>query len=365
MSYWCRKIVAGAIAMLLYFWGSDMCLAQDNSIISGLEILGFWNQALEEAVAGVEEPTFPGFVGVIDVVYGSSETSRFNTITGSDKVLFQFPCIVDCAYIELAGDTYGKQWISGKYQKVFGGSGALGALYDYEEPTGRFPLGPAFKIVLWEVDESKGSAEFRAFTKVCSGLAGCTPYVLPPGGIPLTTLYEKDSIFVGLLEPEIPVSQSQNIPDLESESSSKTEPEETENEELVCEGYQNPAPGYSVSSEYGTRVHPITGTLRFHSGIDVATPEGVSVRASDNGTVAFTGGDSSSGYGYHIILNHCNGEQTLYGHLNNISVTFGQRVGRGQPIGSSGNTGASTGPHLHFEVIQGGNKVNPRQSVNF
>lgn len=149
------------------------------------------------------ELNFPEFTGIVDVTYGLAETKRFNTITGSDKVGFNFPCLVLCSYIELAGNAYGRQWISGKYQKVPGGSGILGALYYYKEPTGRFPVGPKFKIVVWNVDESKGTADLKAFTKVCAGLLGCTPYVLPPGGIDLIEVKEKDTLFTGLIESSV------------------------------------------------------------------------------------------------------------------------------------------------------------------
>ena len=165
-------------------------------------------QAYSEALAGVEQDAreFPGFLGIADIVYGTAETRRINTITGSDLVGFQFPCLRECAYIEIAGpsNVYGKQWISGKYQKVLGGTGALGALYNFQEPTGRFPLSPEFKFVLWDVNESEGSAEFRVFFRVCDPApVNCTPFVLPPDGIPIVTLYEKDLIFLGVIEPEL------------------------------------------------------------------------------------------------------------------------------------------------------------------
>ena len=167
-----------------------------------------YSQAFEEALEGVAEEAreFPGFLGIVDLVYGTAETRRTNTITGSDLVGFSFPCPIGCAYIELAGvgSAYGKQWISGKYQKVLGGTGAFGALYNFQEPTGRFPLSPEFKFVLWDVDEGDGAAEFRAFFRVCNPApTNCTPYVLPPDGIPIGTVHEKDLIFLGVIEPEI------------------------------------------------------------------------------------------------------------------------------------------------------------------
>lgn len=146
---------------------------------------------------------FPDFTGIVDITYGSAETVRFNTITGSDKVGFQFPCLTECAYIELAGNAYGKQWISGKYQRVLGGSGALGALYNYQEPTGRFPVGQKFKIVVWDIDEGEGTASLRAFVQICMGALGCTGYNLPPSGLELIEVQEKDILFTGFIEPAI------------------------------------------------------------------------------------------------------------------------------------------------------------------
>lgn len=150
-----------------------------------------------------EEMQYPDFTGIVDITYGSHETKRFNTITGSDKVGFKFPCLVRCAYIELAGNAYGKQWISGKYQKAPGGSGALGALYNYLEPTGRFPIGSKFKIVVWDIDEGKGTASLKAFVQVCMGFLGCTGYNLPPGGLELIEVKEKELLFTGFIEPDI------------------------------------------------------------------------------------------------------------------------------------------------------------------
>ncbi len=150
------------------------------------------------------ESLFPGVTGIVDITYGVAEQRRFNTITGSEIVGFNFPCLVACAYLELAGNAYGSQWISGEYQKVPGGSGLLGALYNYLEPTGRFPIGNKFKIVVWDVNEGEGTAEIRAYTRVCKPLPiGCTPFTLPPGGISLGEVAEKDTIFVGLILPEL------------------------------------------------------------------------------------------------------------------------------------------------------------------
>jgi murein DD-endopeptidase MepM/ murein hydrolase activator NlpD len=116
------------------------------------------------------------------------------------------------------------------------------------------------------------------------------------------------------------------------------------------------------SSAFGMRRHPILGYTRMHKGIDIAAPYGSPVYAAADGTVQVAG--RSSGYGNLIRLNHGNGFGTGYGHLSRIIVRPGEHVRRGQLIAASGNSGLSTGPHLHFETTQNGVAVNPR-SVSF
>ena len=96
---------------------------------------------------------------------------------------------------------------------------------------------------------------------------------------------------------------------------------------------------------------------RWHKGVDWACPVGTAVKASSGGTVASAGW--ASGYGYCIKINHADGRQTRYAHLSKILVSPGQKVSQGQKIALSGNTGRSTGPHLHFEILIGGSQVNP------
>jgi murein DD-endopeptidase MepM/ murein hydrolase activator NlpD len=96
----------------------------------------------------------------------------------------------------------------------------------------------------------------------------------------------------------------------------------------------------------------------YHKGVDIANHDGGAILASDAGTVVVSGW-TNSGYGNHIIIDHGNGFQTLYGHLSVISVVNGQRVNRGAVIGQMGNTGRSTGTHLHFEVRTGSGNVDP------
>ena len=112
-----------------------------------------------------------------------------------------------------------------------------------------------------------------------------------------------------------------------------------------------------LTSGFGPRIHPISGEPDFHEGIDIEVPEGTDVYASCAGRVIVAG--RHSGYGLYVILEHRNGYRTLYAHLSEIGVYRGQFVEGGQVIGRSGNTGNSTGPHLHLEILQYGRPLNP------
>lgn len=114
-----------------------------------------------------------------------------------------------------------------------------------------------------------------------------------------------------------------------------------------------------VSSRFGLRVHPITGQKKSHTGIDIASNQGTAVYASDGGSVTLAGWNG--GYGNCIMIDHGNGYVTLYGHLSSISVSVGQTVSQGTTIGAVGSTGNSTGPHLHFEVLKNGTRIDPEQ----
>ena len=112
-----------------------------------------------------------------------------------------------------------------------------------------------------------------------------------------------------------------------------------------------------ITSNFGWRVHPIFGTQRMHTGIDLGADYGDAVRAADGGTVIHS--DWMGGYGKTIIIDHGNGISTLYAHNSALLVEEGQAVSKGQVVSRVGSTGYSTGPHLHFEVRQGGSPVNP------
>ena len=118
-----------------------------------------------------------------------------------------------------------------------------------------------------------------------------------------------------------------------------------------------PISGGRVSSPYGRRKAPTKGASTNHQAIDWATPTGTAVMASSGGVVTKAGW--GGGYGYVIYIRHENGMETRYAHLSKLQVSAGQKVRQGQKIALSGNTGRSTGPHLHFEMRVNGAPVNP------
>lgn len=120
----------------------------------------------------------------------------------------------------------------------------------------------------------------------------------------------------------------------------------------------SPSPGARISSPYGMRVHPIFGTLRLHNGTDFAAGMGAPIRAAADGTVVTA--SMMSGYGNYTCIDHGSALATCYAHQNRIDVSKGERVSRGEVIGTVGSTGNSTGPHLHFEVRVNGSTVDPQ-----
>lgn len=118
-----------------------------------------------------------------------------------------------------------------------------------------------------------------------------------------------------------------------------------------------PVAGY-ISSTFGWRKSPISGNDNFHKGTDIVAPYKTPIRAVSAGKIV-TAGWSNSGYGNHIVIDHGFGIKTLYGHLNSILVNVGDSVSLGSEIGLLGNTGYSTGPHLHYEVWVDDVQMNP------
>jgi murein DD-endopeptidase MepM/ murein hydrolase activator NlpD len=112
-----------------------------------------------------------------------------------------------------------------------------------------------------------------------------------------------------------------------------------------------------VSSGFGDRLDPFTGEHATHTGVDLPAPEGTAVPAAADGVVVAAG--ERGGYGNAIEVAHADGTTTLYGHLSEVEVTPGDAVRRGEELGLVGQTGRSTGPHLHLEVRRAGHFVNP------
>ncbi len=131
---------------------------------------------------------------------------------------------------------------------------------------------------------------------------------------------------------------------------------------IVPPTYIKPISGGRLTSGFGKRSAPTRGASTYHKGVDWATPVGTAVVASSSGVVTRAGW--GSGYGYCVYIRHPDGRETRYGHLSKVLVSSGQSVSQGQKIALSGNTGVSTGPHLHFEILVGGSQVNPLNYLN-
>jgi murein DD-endopeptidase MepM/ murein hydrolase activator NlpD len=112
-----------------------------------------------------------------------------------------------------------------------------------------------------------------------------------------------------------------------------------------------------LTSDYGMRKHPIKGTHKMHTGIDIGASKGTDINNALEGKVVFAG--RRGGYGNTIIVEHKNGWSTLYAHCDSLNVNTGDFVKKGELIGKVGTTGLSTGPHLHFELKQDGKNVDP------
>jgi murein DD-endopeptidase MepM/ murein hydrolase activator NlpD len=114
-----------------------------------------------------------------------------------------------------------------------------------------------------------------------------------------------------------------------------------------------------LTGRFGARQDPINGKSGFHPGIDIAAPAGTPIHAVEAGRVVFAG--KNGGYGNFIVIDHGNNTLTRYAHCQRIDVTVGQEISANEVIGAVGSTGHSTGPHLHLEVYQDGEAVDPLQ----
>jgi murein DD-endopeptidase MepM/ murein hydrolase activator NlpD len=125
--------------------------------------------------------------------------------------------------------------------------------------------------------------------------------------------------------------------------------------------YRNPIDKGRITSFYGWRSDPFTGSREFHTGLDIGAPEGTAVHAARDGTVAEVG--SNDEYGKFVVVTHPGGYQTVYGHLSSINATIGEEVSTGFILGAVGHTGRATGPHLHFEVRTKAGTRDPLQLI--
>lgn len=116
-----------------------------------------------------------------------------------------------------------------------------------------------------------------------------------------------------------------------------------------------------ISSAFGWRKDPINGEMKFHKGLDIALPHGHEVPAPEPGRVVFAG--EQPGYGKTVVIDHGGRVTTRYAHLSEISVSAGDEVTAGQVFGKVGATGRATGPHLHVEVVEAGQHVNPAEKL--
>ena len=122
-------------------------------------------------------------------------------------------------------------------------------------------------------------------------------------------------------------------------------------------GFMWPCGAMIITSLAGTRVHPVSGQTRYHSGLDIGCPNGDPVWAAGSGTVTMA--DWNGNYGNCVMISHDNGYTTVYGHLAYVTVSPGQWVSGGTTVGYCGSTGLTTGPHLHFEIRSGGEYLDP------
>lgn len=115
--------------------------------------------------------------------------------------------------------------------------------------------------------------------------------------------------------------------------------------------------GFTVTSSFGKRMHPITKVIKLHQGIDLKAPMGTPVYATSDGIVVKA--EFHKGYGNHIVIQHDEQYKTLYAQLSKIDVEVGEEIAKGTVIGAVGSSGMSTAPHLHYEVIKGGECQDP------
>lgn len=174
----------------------------------------------------------------------------------------------------------------------------------------------------------------------------------------LTTQDDADAIGGPFVEPEQTDTFSRSLVALDTALTRL----DTVRNEARRVPVSNPAPTSPITSRFGNRVDPFFGRLALHAGIDFRATVGQSVRVTAAGTVVSAG--KAGSYGNMVEVDHGNGVTTRYAHLSAITVVAGDKVRLGQTIGRAGNTGRSTGPHLHYEVRINGQAVDPMRFLN-
>jgi hypothetical protein len=385
-----------------------------------LKTFARWQETFIEEIPGLQQVPFAQFpqaldtgltlVGKVDVVWGAAEHGHpevgadyYVSGSGEEGGLTQpVPCHAGepCAYLELTdvlgletgGTVKGKRWASGETQQVEGGFGVLGQVNGGKEPAGRLVYGSAFKVAVTETSEPEGQAQRGLYFRVCSrGLVdlGCTPYFIGP--VPWFPVQEKGLIILaGADAPPVEIPESyqdqidpilaQDQPQPTSDNTPVNRPcpeqpangTEPANEILKqCQAHSgiatgqlaHPAPGFPLTSDFGSRPKPCANCSSFHPAVDIGTPMNTPIAAADGGTVI--GAEHWDGYGKTVVIDHGNGEKTRYSHLNQINVAVGEQVSKGQKIALSGQTGYGTGPHLDFGIYryEGSNWRTPKSAA--
>ena len=185
----------------------------------------------------------------------------------------------------------------------------------------------------------------------------------PIGGGDFRLLYQEPQDLIKSMQNNVNILNKE-IPDQRKKLSNLEDDVEKHNAKLAATPRIWPVAdkgkGY-ISSNFGWRNDPTTSEREFHEGLDIAVWYNTPVLATAYGTVSYSGW--SGGYGWNIKIDHGFGYKTIYGHLNRIKVKEGEQVKRGQVIALSGNSGRSTGPHLHYEVRVNNSPKNPRDFI--
>ena len=186
---------------------------------------------------------------------------------------------------------------------------------------------------------------------------------IPRGGGDFSLLYQDTSEMIKTMQKNINMVKKE-IPEQREQLESLEENVKEHNEKLAATPtiwpVKDNGDGY-ISSNFGWRNDPTTSEREFHEGLDIAVWYNTPVMATAYGTVSYTGWEN--GFGWVVKIDHGFGYKTIYGHLNHIEVKEGEKVKRGQTIALTGNSGRSTGPHLHYEIRVKGSPKNPRKFI--